>query len=183
MTKRDFGKFARSKNDLYETTDPDAVKPLLPHLTPGVTRYIEPCFGNGALTNLLDVEGIECYSEYDVVPIDISFISFIADARTHQYDIGKANCFITNPPWSRNLLHPIIENLSNQLPTWLLFDADWMHTKQAAKLIETRCVKIVSVGRVCWMGNGKKGFDNAAWYLFDDTTLPSPTQFFGKQPK
>jgi hypothetical protein len=26
----------------------------------------------------------------------------------------------------------MIVNLSARLPTWLLFDADWMHTRQAA---------------------------------------------------
>ena len=35
-------------------------------------------------------------------------------------------------------------------PTWLLFDADWAHTKQAAPYLR-HCSHIVSVGRVHWM--------------------------------
>jgi hypothetical protein len=39
---------------------------------------------------------------------------------------------ITNPPWDRKILHRLIERFSAVGPTWLLFDADWMHTKQSA---------------------------------------------------
>lgn len=75
--------------------------------------------------------------------------------------------FITNPPWTRSLLHPLIVHLSNQAPTWLLFDADWMHTKQAAPYLD-RLVRIVSVGRLKWIPDSKMdGKDNCAWYLFN----------------
>jgi hypothetical protein len=47
-------------------------------------------------------------------------------------DIQAASMFITNPPWDRKVLHPLIEHLSSIAPTWLLFDADWMHTKQSS---------------------------------------------------
>ena len=37
--------------------------------------------------------------------------------------IQHQNCvFITNPPWDRKVLHPLIVHLSDQAPTWLLFD-------------------------------------------------------------
>ena len=68
--------------------------------------------------------------------------------------------FITNPPWTRDILHPLIINLSNQRPTWLLFDADWMHTKQSREYME-RCIKIISVGRLKWIPDSKMtGKDN-----------------------
>ena len=52
-------------------------------------------------------------------------------------------------------------------PTWLLFDADWMHTKQSAPLMPY-CRAIVSVGRLKWIpDSAMTGKDNAAWYLFD----------------
>jgi len=51
-------------------------------------------------------------------------------------------------------------------PTWLLFDADWMHTKQAEEYL-SRCEKIISVGRLKWIADSDHaGKDNCAWYLF-----------------
>ena len=44
---------------------------------------------------------------------------------------ASADVFITNPPWRRDVLHPIIVNLSDQAPTWLLLDAGWVHTRQS----------------------------------------------------
>jgi hypothetical protein len=81
--------------------------------------------------------------------------------------VGNIDCFITNPPWLRSTLHPLILHLSNQHPTWLLFDADWVHTRQAAPYL-WRLQKIVSVGRVKWIPGSKfTGKDNCAWHLFD----------------
>ena len=65
------------------------------------------------------------------------------------------------------------------IPTWLLFDADWAHTKQSAPYM-TSCVKIVSIGRVKWIEDSKMtGKDNCAWYLFD-ANHNSPTEFYGR---
>jgi hypothetical protein len=90
--------------------------------------------------------------------------------------------FITNPPWTRNLLHPIIDHLSGILPTWLLLDADWMHTKQAAPYLEY-CTKIVSIGRVKWMeGTKMTGKDNCCWYQFYKPHCQNlPTTFHGRK--
>ena len=94
-------------------------------------------------------------------------------------DLHDADLIITNPPWDRDVLHPLIDVFSNMLPTWLLFDADWMHTKQAIPFL-TRCDRIVSVGRVKWFPETKMvGKDNCAWYLFlpDDV---EETVFYGR---
>jgi hypothetical protein len=64
-------------------------------------------------------------------------------------------------------------------PTWLLFDADWMHTRQSAPFMP-RLRKIVSVGRVKWIPDSKMtGKDNCAWYLFDKPS-DEPAVFFGR---
>ncbi len=162
MTKRASGKFKRNARDLYDTPE-EAVVPLMPYLKE--PRYIEPCVGNGALVDaLLSFNGP-----------DLSFCSDIktvigpgVDATKTNYGALNGCIFITNPPWTRDILHPIIENLSRQAPTWLLFDADWMHTKQAIPYMEY-CTDIVSVGRVSWMGNDVSGFDNCCWYHFDQS--------------
>jgi hypothetical protein len=160
--------FPRSKNDDYVTPAP-AVLPLLPFLT-GVA-YTEPCAGNRGLVEILDGFGIECASAYDVADG--------VDARTAPYPLGEI--FITNPPWTREVMHPIIENLRVQKPAWLLFDADWAHTKQAAPYLKF-CRKIVAVGRVKWMpGTRYTGKDNAAWHLFHSS--PGDTIFVGHAVK
>lgn len=144
--------FKRIDKDAYLTIDPRATQPLLDYLGVGITYY-EPCYGKGNLVELL--RGFIC----------VGYSDLEEDARITIYET-KAEYFITNPPWSRKLLHPIIENLRVQLPTWLLFDADWMHTQQAIPYMEY-CKTIVSVGRLKWMpGTTMDGVDNCAWYLF-----------------
>jgi len=88
--------------------------------------------------------------------------------------------FITNPPWSRDVLHDIIVNLSNQAPSWLLIDSDWMHTQQSIPYLP-RLRKIVSVGRVRWIpGSPYDGKDNCCWYLFDRPSNQE-TVFIGRR--
>ena len=151
MTKRAQGKFERKPRDFYPT--PYAA--VLPHLAPE-TYFHEPCAGDGDLVMHLDRNGHVCAQRGD--------ISTGQDALEIYNTQGDV--FITNPPWDRRVLHPLIEHLSRIKPAWLLFDADWVHTKQA-KPYGHLCREIVSVGRVSWMGNGVSGFDNCAWYLFD----------------
>lgn len=166
--------FERVERDFYPTPY-EAVVPLLPHL-PGYTEFSEPCCGEGHLVRHLERHGHRCVMATDI------------DGGVDVFDITRCDgdMFITNPPWSRGVLHPLIEHLSGLALTWLLFDADWMHTKQSASLM-TRCRKIVSVGRVKWIPDSKMtGKDNAAWYLFDGRenvrsgVSQLGTQFFGR---
>ncbi|MET0376403.1 MAG: hypothetical protein ABW128_19375 [Rhizorhabdus sp.] len=152
-----------------------AVAPLLPHLGFG-KRYIEPCAGDGALIRHLDHEHT-CVEASDIEPRRPNFRTY--DACTEKFDDYTFDCFVTNPPWDRKLLHPIILNLSAQAPTWLLFDADWMHTRQSATFIPL-LRKIVSVGRVKWIPDSKMtGKDNCCWYLFDAASTGEPV-FYGR---
>jgi len=92
---------------------------------------------------------------------------------------GVVDFCITNPPWDRGFLHPFIEHWLDIGPTWLLFDADWMHTKQSAMYM-TYCRSIVSVGRIKWIEDSKyTGKDNCCWYLFD-ASHQGPTEFYGR---
>ena len=154
--------FTRRKNDLYETFDPRAVAALKPHLDLAA-HFAEPCAGRGLLVDQLTAIGITCVWAADVEP---------GRDDIHENDAttcgaGDIDLFITNPPWTRSLLHDIIVNLSDKKPTWLLFDADWMHTKQAAPYMN-RLRAVVSVGRLKWIpGTKMDGKDNCCWYLFD----------------
>ena len=176
MGKRSSGSFERQKRDFYPTPF-SAVEPLLSHLSEK-TVFDEPCAGNGALVDHLESSGHRCLRATDIEPQRDDVGTFDA------FDIESAygDCFITNPPWNRKFLHPLILHLCEIAPTWLLFDADWMHTRQATEYLPY-CKKIVSVGRVKWMGpdSPHTGKDNAAWYLFYTRTENSPVDFWGRR--
>lgn len=167
--------FERVERDFYPTPY-EAVVPLLDHL-PKRTRFIEPCAGDGALVNHLESHGHTCVKATDIEPRQ----DWIGkrDALTI-YSMPNSNCFITNPPWDRKILHPLITNLSVQAPTWLLFDADWMHTKQAVPYLKNLSM-VVSVGRVKWIpGSKMTGKDNCCWYLFVPRKF-GITEFVGRK--
>ncbi len=170
MGKR--SQFERVERDFYPTPY-EAVLPLLPHLPPR-TQFIEPCCGDGALIRHLEANGHECIQATDIEP------RMEGASKRHFLEYsGIPGIFITNPPWSRPILHPLIRHLSGIAPTWLLFDADWAHTKQSAELM-TRCTHIVSVGRVKWFPDSTMtGKDNAAWYRFVKVPVPQ-TKFIGR---
>ncbi len=172
--------FKRRPQDAYDTP-PEAVEPLLNHLpAPYTFSYWEPCAGNGAL---LKVIPSTYWSASDIVPRSnkVAQADALEPMCRHPSHRTSVDYIITNPPWTRSILHPMIEHFSDMRPTWLLFDADWMHTKQSAPYL-WRLQKIVSVGRVSWMKNGTSGMDNCAWYLFDVKNT-SQTRFFGRAGK
>lgn len=163
--------FERIENDFYPTPF-EAVVPLFPFLKPGL-RFIEPCAGDGRLIKHLETVGLKCVYACDIAPqaqgIEQRDVLFFDSA------LPPCDLIITNPPWDRPALHAMIERFTAQADTWLLFDADWMHTVQAAPY-KALCRKIVSVGRVKWIeGSANGGMENAAWYLF--SSQPGPTEF------
>lgn len=169
--------FERKKLDYYPTPR-SAVLPLLPHLRPG-TMYCEPCAGEGILIGHLDLEGHKCVSAFDIMPLRPGIRQHDASWIT-KADLCGADTIITNPPWDRAPMHQIIERCAALAPTWLLFDADWMHTGQSAPYLKF-CRAIVSVGRVKWIeGSKNTGMDNCCWYLFDANT-DGPTIFWGRR--
>lgn len=171
--------FERAPRDFYPTPR-EAVLPLLPHLT-RLRWFYEPCAGTGELVAHLEGRDLFCYGHSDITEREEGALikQRLGDATCGTFDVPLGCHFITNPPWDRKLLHPIITNLSDQAPTWLLFDADWMHTRQSAPFMN-RLRKIVSVGRVKWIPDSKMtGKDNCCWYLFDKPS-DEPTVFVGR---
>lgn len=172
--------FDRKDKDFY-VTPIEAVRPLIPHI-PLSLDFIDPCCGDGAIG--------KAFSELILqqLRVDCDLFDYggniLADATTTKYNLS-AEFFITNPPWDRTkkngeILHKIIDNLAGQKPTWLLFDSDWMFTKQSASYM-AYCVKVVAVGRVKWFPDTKQtGKDNVCWYLFDKNHTGS-TEFIGRQ--
>ena len=118
--------FERIPRDYYPTPY-EAVLPLVPHLPQKPFSYAEPCAGDGRLISHLAKHGGEVRYAYDIEPRS-DWVKE-ADALTQGYT--QCEYIITNPPWNRKILHPMIEHFADFKPTWLLFDADWMHTKQS----------------------------------------------------
>lgn len=161
--------FARRPMDDYQTTDQRAVNALLPFLR-GVHTFAEPCCGDRHLVSALERHGLSCAYYADIKNGDdaLDIVSLDVDA------------IITNPPWTREILHPMILHFQRLAPTWLLFDADWCHTRQSAPFMD-QCSHIVSVGRLCWMPETKQtGKDNCAWHRFHAQHMGGP-RFFGRQ--
>lgn len=153
-----------------------AVLPLLPHLRPD-RRFAAPCAGDGTLIGHLHAAGHECVWASDIFPLADSITQ--ADALAPGFKLPPVDLIIENPPWDRPILHRLIPIFTQFAPTWLLLDADWLHTKQSAPFLPM-LRKIVSVGRVKWIEkSAHTGKDNCAWMLFGSPSS-FPAEFFGR---
>ena len=168
-----YSDFERKENDKYYTPY-DAVVPLIPHIfAPYSARgykatFVEPCAGDGRLVRHLQKHDHKCLFACDIEPENDPHNSFQIerqDVLFFNYQLPKADLIITNPPWKRETLHEMIEAFRLQMPTWLLFDADWAFTKQSIPY-RKHCKYILPVGRISWEGNGVCGKEACAWYLF-----------------
>jgi len=166
--------YEREELDFYPTPL-EALLPLLP-LLPKETAFCEPCAGDGRLITMLHSAGHRCVAAFDVKPKHDSIRQLDATFMSEQ-DMQGADMIITNPPWGRDVLHQIINRCLLLRPAWLLFDADWAHTKQAIPLME-KCTDIVAVRRVKWVeGSSGAGKDNCCWYRFDASSASWETRF------
>ena len=154
--------FERNERDYYPTPY-EAALPLIPHL-PKNTKFIEPCAGDGRLLRHFEKHGHECNYACDIEPQGQGIVQ--KDVLFFDCDFPETDMIITNPPWDRDILHPMIELFRNIAPTWLLFDSDWKDTGQATPY-GRYCEQIISVGRVKWIeGSDNTGMDNCSWYKF-----------------
>lgn len=152
-----------------------AVTPVLPYLREdGIERFAEPCCGAGDLVNHLESEGFTCTSATDI-KWGIDALDLGAA------DFRSADAIITNPPWTLQLLHPLIAHFTSIMPTWLLMAADWPHLVEARGLVPY-CSVIVPIGRVKWISKSKfSSKDNVCWYRFEATHGRGP-RFMPRQP-
>lgn len=182
--------FERVPRDYYRTFDPRAVAPLLPHVPRG-TRFVEPCAGAGDLIQQLESAGRVCTAAFDVAPQGDGIVTRDVLAEPLRPQEVVDSVIITNPVWSRAVLHRMIVAFSDVAPTWLLFDASWLYSIQArvAQLhgvptvpqLLPRLRKVVAVGRVQWIeGSQHDGKDDCAWYLFDTPRNDAVAMFYGR---
>jgi len=165
--------FKRRKQDAYDTPK-EAVPSLLPHIG-HITHYIEPCAGDGTLVTHLAAHGKECVDATDIAPR--SDLVDAIDMFDNQW-LGDWPV-ITNPPWTREILHPMIDMFVEEgRDIWLIFDADWAYTKQATPYLRY-CHTIQAVPRLKWIeGTSHAGKDNCAWYGFRAGN--QETRFYGR---
>lgn len=179
MTKRN-QKNERRPRDFYPTPE-KGVLPLLPWIEQGAT-FVEPCAGRLDLCMHLTKHGLLCSNASDIEEINEDGLFVPAqDALTIGEDyVNGSDYIVTNPPWSRDILHPLIEHFRLLRPTWLLLDSDWMFTKQARPFLPY-CSLIVSVGRLKWIPDSPhSGLDNCAWYRFDNEPALLGTVFINQ---
>ncbi len=164
--------FERIDKDKYDTVDPRAVPPLLRHLEG--KEFIEPCAGKGFLIDQLRRNGLTCQYACDSHPDGLGI-----DTKDALTLTGIKHQIITNPPWKRKLLHALIEHfITLDVDVWLLFDAGWAFTEQAAPFLRY-CHKIITVPRLQWFpGTNFDAQDDCAWYLFRSYKNPDGGPIF-----
>lgn len=128
-----------------------------------IQTFVEPCGGDGRLVHHLTRLGKHCVRFFDIAP-DSVFVAY-GDAFTADYTGVEA--IITNPPWSRPILHAMIIHFVESVPEcWLLFDSNWVNTAQSVPYMKW-CTDVVPVGRIKWVENSKGvGKEDCSWYRF-----------------
>lgn len=164
--------FPRRPHDDYQTVDPMAVARLLPFIERDrIRNFAEPCAGDGHLTMGLRDLGLRCTYTGDILGGN--------DALLLKCFLHPTDAIITNPPWTREILHPMILHFQELVPVvWLLFDSDWAYNVHAYPYLD-QCTDIVAVGRLKWF-NDTAGKDNASWYRFDRNHRGGP-HFHGRK--
>ena len=174
--------FERLDKDTYSTIDPKAVQVLATWMDSqdayvkwlkNERHYAEPCYGEGVLVQELSNYGFKCGWISDINP---HYCLEYDALELTKYHLRETNFIVTNPPWTRKILHPMIDHfMSLEKETYLLFDSDWLFTKQAVPYVNKYLSDVISVGRLQWIPDTKmKGKDNCCWYRF--VPLKSATQ-------
>lgn len=170
--------------DFWATLDPDGVKRLEPFIQ-GKT-FAEPCAGNGDLVQQLEDVGAKCLWESDIREDTYCLTKDALDITKD--DLKGVQVIITNPPFSWNMLQPLLDHLPTLKPTWMLLPASFMHNVRTSPYMK-RCDKVVSIGRMFWViedrgdpnMKGKKGKEDFCWYLFFGGTAEYGTKFYPRQ--
>lgn len=154
--------FEKIPKDFYATTDPKAIPPNFVECVRG-KRYAEPCYGEGDLEDLLmdvavcrwrsDIRDTGCCKLWDATCLS-------------EHELEHCDMILTNPPFSRDVLLPLIDHFTSLKPTWLLLPAGYMHNRYFATYMR-ECSRVVSIGRLKWFKDSKyTSTDDFAWYHF-----------------
>lgn len=142
--------YSKIPKDFYPTIDPKALPPnFLKYLDR--KSYAEPCWGEGDLERLITDTGLdtECHFRSD--------INNCATITKDGLDLTKEDLYdcdliVTNPPYTKGILLPLIDHWTTLKPTWLLLPADYAHNTYMAPYMK-KCSNVVSIGRMYWFEN------------------------------
>ena len=178
MTKTQ-GVYEKRPRDFYPTPA-KAVTPLTKHLQQNFS-FCEPCAGNGALVGHLErMFNAVCFLPLDIEPQADWITKGDGNSLTAEA-VEYCDCIITNPPFTWNVLQPLMDKWIGLRQTILLLPADFLHNLRFAPYLDV-CERVVSIGRVKWLEDSKAtGVENYAWYFFDkDKDVGNTTQFYGR---
>lgn len=170
----------RARDKYY--TPLEAVRPLANLIKGTKGFFCEPCAGNGQLVNYIEglLPDFQCILALDIEPEAPWILQ--ADAHTLTSELA-ANCdvILTNPPFTWQVLQPLMDRFISICPTILLLPADYMHNQRMKPYMQ-QCVGVKSIGRVKWIeGSKATGVDNYAWYYFDkNKPMDEPTSFIAR---
>lgn len=174
MSKR--SSFDKIPKDFYPTTDPRAVEPLVPFIR-GKT-YAEPCYGNGDLEDLL-MDVATCKWRSDIrETVESSTVKGAMEVTSA--DLKDCDLILTNPPFTKSVLLPMLDHFITLKPTWLLLPADYLHNAYFGPYMR-KCSKVVSIGRLKWFKDSQaSSTDNFCWYFWPKGATQEQTIFKGR---
>ena len=159
MSKRTQTDNALTRPKDFWRTPLSALMPLVPHLPPA-TRFVEPCAGDGAISNGLGLLGHVCEFAFDIEPRAPGIVAL--DATYVPVD-GKL--VITNPPFRWSLLRPLLDHWIGSCDAWLLLPWDMTCNARFSPYAQ-HVDRMLPIGRVSWLDNGQGGFENYGWFHF-----------------
>lgn len=168
--------FERKARDYYATIDPKAAARLAHHHPEGL-RFYEPCAGAGDLSKGLEAHGWVCVGESDIEPQSPDIRTQNALDLTPE-DVKLCDVILSNPPFARGILLPMIDHFLTLKPTWLLLPGDIIHNKYMSPYLEY-CSDILAIGRMYWEDNKVSGKDNMVFMKFDKQHIGA-TYFHGR---
>lgn len=162
-----YSDFARKPRDFYATPI-EAMYSLIPHLRERF-NYFEPTAGDGAIIRhlLAARPDARCIGASDIEPLapGIEELDLLKETPV---GLPMADVAITNLPWERSLMHPMIEVITEHCPLWTIIDSKWLNNETSAPYLKDLCVKVVPIGRVVWEpGTDTPGKVDCSWFLFD----------------
>lgn len=171
-----YSNFERAPRDFYPTPL-EAMAGLLHHLPSTRFTYYEPCAGDGAMVRNMEIAVPQAVlvGASDIHPLDKG-IERVDILKERPVGMVMADCVITNLPWRRDLLHPLIERIAEMLPMWTLLDSNWINTQGGAEIFQRYCVCVQPIGRLKWIeGSKDTGKQDVSWMLFDARKPPQKT--------
>ena len=118
------------------------------------------------------VQHLACYNYQCLWQSDIRYGRDALDLTAVAF-VG-CDAIISNPPWTFQIMDPLLRHFLQFKPVWFLLSADYAHNVQSAWSMQ-HCSHMVSIGRVRWMpGSRRTGMDNCAWYRFQASHKDGP---------